>query len=213
MTQTLVSQSAMSVRDIMTTRVHTVDMDDPILTAKRLFDREHCHHAIVLQRKRVFGVVSDRDILKVVSPFVGNSMMERSQDLNTLKKRVHQVMSRHVVTIGQDETVAAAAAKILSERLSCLPVVDDGQSLLGIVTIRDFVQWAVTTSGVQVNPSDECEHDKGILIIIDGIRCYSPQVVIGRLIRAAESSYEEKHGAGTACAKCLPNPRNKTVSG
>ena len=131
----------MFVRDIMTTRVHTVDMDDPMLTAKRLFDREHCHHAVVMQRNRVFGVVSDRDILKVISPFVGNRMMERSQDLNTLKKRVHQIMSRDLVTIGPDETIVEAADKMLSERVSCLPVVDESRSLLGIVTIRDFVVW------------------------------------------------------------------------
>ncbi len=110
-----------------------------------------------------------------------------------------------MVTIGQDETVAAAAARILSERVSCLPVVDDSRSLLGIVTIRDFVAWAVGTSGVHEEPSGEFEHDKGILIIIDGTRCYSPHVAIGRLIRAAERSYEEKYGAGSARAKCLPN--------
>jgi acetoin utilization protein AcuB len=188
-------------------------MDDPMLTAKRLFDREHCHHAIVLERNRVFGVVSDRDILKVVSPFAGNAMMERSQDLNTLKKRIHQIMSRELVTIGPDETVATAAGKMLRERVSCLPVVDDTRSLLGIVTIRDFLAWAVGTSAVHEEPSGEFEHDKGILIIIDGTRCYSPDVAIGRLIRAAERSYEENYGAGSACAKCLPNPQNEVVVG
>ncbi len=148
MPQSLVSQSAMYVRDIMTTPVHTVDMDHSILTAKRLFDREHCHHVVILRRNRAFGVVSDRDILKAISPFVGNRLMERSQDVNTLKKRVHQIMSRHLVTIGPDEAIAEAARRMLSQRVSCLPVVDDSGSLLGIVTIRDFLGWAVDTSGV-----------------------------------------------------------------
>jgi len=211
MPQSLTSPSVIYVRDIMTTPVHTVDMDDPILSVKLLFDRERCHHVVVLRRNRVFGVVSDRDILKTISPFVGNRMMERSQDLNTLKKRVHQIMSRDPVTVGPDEAIPEAAEKMLSERVSCLPVVDDGRSPVGIVTIRDFVAWAVGTSSVCEEYPDEFEHDKGILVIIDGARCYSPHVAIGRLIREAERSYEDKYGAGSARAKCLPSPRMKQL--
>lgn len=213
MQHSLASQSVTYVRDIMTTRVHTLKMDDPMLAAKRLFDGEHCHHAVVLERARVVGVVSDRDILKLVSPFVGNAMMERSQDLNTLKKRVHQIMSRDLVTTVPDETVTNAAEKMLLEGVSCLPVVDDSRSLLGIVTIRDFVACSVGTSGVNESHSGECESDEGILIIIDGTRCYSPHVAIARLLREAERSYDEKCGIASARAKCLPNPRNETVSG
>ena len=77
MPQSLASQSEIYVRDIMTTPVHSVGMDDPMLTAMRLFDREHCHHTVVVGRGRVFGVVSDRDILKAVSPFAGNPMRAR----------------------------------------------------------------------------------------------------------------------------------------
>ena len=88
------------VRDIMTTPVHRVDMDDTLLSVKQLFGRVNCHHVVVLEKKCVFGVVSDRDILKCVSPFVGNRTLERSQDVNTLKRmdhpaRVSPVKVRH----------------------------------------------------------------------------------------------------------------------
>ncbi len=212
MPQPLATQSTMCVQDIMTTPVHTVDMDDSILTAKCLFDRERCHHVVVLERNQVIGVVSDRDILKVVSPFVGHRVMERSQDLNTLKKRVHQIMSRELVTVGPDETIARAAGKMLSEGVSCLPVVDDARAPLGIVTTRDILGWAVDTSGAKEGHYDEFEHDEGILCIIDGTRCYSPHVAIARLIRKAASSYDKEHGADSARAKCLPNPLKAAVA-
>ncbi len=148
MQQSLSRQSVMQVREIMTNPVHTIRLDDSIRVAKNLFDRKHFHHVVVLERKRVVGVVSDRDILKVISPFVGN-MMERSQDRGTLNKRIHQIMTRDLMTIGPDETVAQAAQKMLRERVSCLPVVDENLSLLGIVTIRDFVVWAARVSDVK----------------------------------------------------------------
>lgn len=133
------------VRDIMTSVVHTLHLDDSLYTATRLFEKERFHHVVVLEQQRVFGVVSDRDILKAVSPFVGNPMMERPQDTGTLRKRVHQIMTRKPVTIGPDETVSAAAAKLLSFRVSCLPVVDDEGAVLGIVTVRDLVAQLVAS--------------------------------------------------------------------
>lgn len=131
--------AATPIRDFMTSPVSTISMDDSIMSAKALFDRRRFHHAVVLEHRRAVGVVSDRDILKVISPFVGNEMMERPQDAETLKKHVHQIMTRALVTIGQDETAAAAAKKMLRERVSCLPVVDGRGAPLGIVTLRDIV--------------------------------------------------------------------------
>ena len=125
------------VADVMTTLVHAVTLDDSIRSAKQLFDRHHFHHLVVLERQRVVGVVSDRDILKIISPFVGNRFMERNQDRSTLNKRIHQIMTRNLVTIGPDESLPSAGFKMLNERVSCLPVVDEHRKLLGILTIRD----------------------------------------------------------------------------
>lgn len=174
MPQVAADQSEFPVRDIMTAPVHCVDMDDSLLAVKRIFERERCHHVVILRHRRAHGVVSDRDILRVVSPFIGSKMMERSQDLNTLKKRVHQIMSRNLITITPDDTIAAAAKKMLKERVSCLPVVDDDGSVVGIVTVRDFVAWAVGHAGVNRRNEGELEQDEGVLIIIDGNRCYLP---------------------------------------
>lgn len=203
MRQTPAIQSEHRVRDIMTTPVPSVDMDDSILTVKRLFERERCHHVVITERRRAHGVVSDRDILREVSPFVGNKAMERSQDLNTLKKRVHQVMSRNLITITPDETITAAAETMLRERVSCLPVVDDNETVVGIVTVRCFLAWAAGRSTLHKSQSDELQPDAGILIIIDGNRCYSPDADTARLIREAEKLYNMKNGPGSARAKPL----------
>ncbi len=127
------------VSDIMTPQAHTLHPEDSLRTAASLFEREHFHHAIVMERGRVFGVVSDRDILKAISPFVGNPILERSQDTSTLKKRLHQIMTRKPVTIGPDRTVTSAAEMMLTQRVSCLPVVGEDGSLVGILTARDLV--------------------------------------------------------------------------
>lgn len=142
MQQSSIDHALVCARDIMTAHLCTVRMDDSVLVARDQFDRHKFHHVLVLEGRRVVGVVSDRDILKRLSPFVGNRLMERPQDLNTLKQRIHQVMTRHLVTIGPDDLVGEAAKIMISERVSCLPVVDDNGHPLGILTIRDILTWA-----------------------------------------------------------------------
>lgn len=194
------------LRDIMTTPVQTVDLDEPIQNVARLFERKRFHHVVVMEQDRVFGVVSDRDILKEVSPFVGSRLMERSQDRNTNKRRVHQFMSRDVITAPPDQTAAKAATTMLHHRVSCLPIVDTERSLLGIVTMRDLVAGAVDVDTAAQDEYDATEHDAGILVVIDGVRCYCPHAAIGRVLREAEAVYQKEHRVGSARPAILPCP-------
>ena len=133
----------------MTLHTVTLHPDDSLRTAASLFEREHFHHVVVLEHGRVVGVVSDRDILKSISPFVGNPLLERFQDASTLKKRVHQIMSRKPVTIGPERSVADAARVMLTEHVSCLPVMSDDGQLIGIVTVRDLIAQLVDMKTVE----------------------------------------------------------------
>ena len=54
----------------------------------------------------------------------------------------HQIMSRHVVTVGVDASVADAIAIMLGHHISGLPVVDAAGQLVGIVSEGDFIRRA-----------------------------------------------------------------------
>jgi CBS domain-containing protein len=53
-----------------------------------------------------------------------------------------QIMSRHVVTVGVDASVAEAIAIMLGHHVSGLPVVDAAGRLVGIVSESDFIRRA-----------------------------------------------------------------------
>lgn len=129
----------MDLSRIMTRRVVTVGLDDSVLTARALFEQHRFHHLLVVNRGKVVGVLSDRDLLRTISPFVGK-LAERSQDLHTLKRRVHQVMTRDLVTADEDMSVADAARVMIGFNVSCLPVVDGEGRPVGIVTWKDLVR-------------------------------------------------------------------------
>jgi len=132
----------MRISDVMTRDVITVAMD---ATVEEIRDRLaicSIHHLVVTDRGQVVGVISDRDLLRHLSPFIGTELMERAQDVNTLRKRAHQVMTRQPTTIGPDLTVRDAAAVMLARRISSLPVVDGSGRLCGIVSSWDVLAAA-----------------------------------------------------------------------
>ena len=133
----------MNVSDIMTRPPTKVQMDDTLRHVKALFDEHRFHHLLVVDGGRIVGVVSDRDLLKHISPFAGSAMNERPQDAATLNKHVHQVMTRKPVTAPADLLVAEAAKVMLEHDISCLPVLDPAGKPLGIVTSKDLLRALV----------------------------------------------------------------------
>ncbi len=132
-------EMTMNMRDVMTKAVVTVDAYDTVAHIRDIFENSAFHHLIVTERGRVKGVISDRDLLKNLSPFVGNAHMERQQDSNLLKRKAHQIMSRSPVVASIETHVDDAAERILRHSVSCLPVVTADQRVLGIVTWRDLL--------------------------------------------------------------------------
>jgi len=84
-------------------------------------------------------VVSDRDLLKALSPFVGTAA-ETARDVATLNRRVHQIMSRKPITLPPDASIAEAVRLILEHRISCIPVVDAHFRPVGILSWRDILR-------------------------------------------------------------------------
>ncbi|PJG59097.1 CBS domain-containing protein [Aeromonas cavernicola] len=128
----------MLISDIMTTRVATVSMDDRLSVIKDIFEQAHFHHLLVLEEDELVGVISDRDMLHAISPYLG-SEAETHRDAETLNRRAHQIMSRHPVTISPHRPVREGMALMLEKGVSCLPVLENGL-LVGIISWKDFLR-------------------------------------------------------------------------
>lgn len=135
------------VEHIMTKPVQTIVMDDSVHTIREMFQANHYHHLIVVgDEGECVGVVSDRDLLKNISPFVGRPG-ERASDISCLKRRAHQIMTRQLVAVRKNTSLRAAMRVMLDHKISCLPVVDAKKHCIGIVTLRDIVKWSVDVMG------------------------------------------------------------------
>lgn len=130
----------LTLRQTMSPRVVSVSMDDSLRVVRQLFEEHRFHHLLVVDGRRLIGVISDRDLLKHLSPFLGHDLAERTQDVATLNKRAHQIMTRKPISAGPEMTIHEAIRLILQNHISCLPVVDEQSRPVGIVTWRDLLK-------------------------------------------------------------------------
>jgi acetoin utilization protein AcuB len=92
----------------------------------------------------LLGVVSDRDLLKALSPNIGTST-ESYKDTATLNKRVHQIMSREPSRLHPEATLLEAINVFNTHTISCIPIVDHADRPVGILSWRDILK-ALPTS-------------------------------------------------------------------
>jgi acetoin utilization protein AcuB len=129
----------MKAKDIMSSPPVTVSPEEKLWAVKRIFEKHHFHHVLVVEQGKLTGVMSDRDYLKSVSPNVKNGALT-STDLNNMNRKVHQIMSHKLVTIKPDDQVMTAVMLFNEHKISCLPVVD-GEKAVGIVSWRDVMRF------------------------------------------------------------------------
>jgi CBS domain-containing protein len=136
----------MRVRDVMTTEVTTVAPDTDLRDVAALLVQKRISGVPVVEGGRVLGVVSEGDILFKERPSTGlqRGVLAWLMDEGDLMLKIeattaHLAMTSPPVTIGPERGVADAAALMLEERVSRLPVVE-GSRLVGIVTRHDLVR-------------------------------------------------------------------------
>jgi CBS domain-containing protein len=125
--------SARTARDVMSASPLQVRQSDELALAAQIMAHAATRHLpVVGGAGEVVGVVSERDILRhrVVRGEAGT------------RDCVGVAMSHPAVTVDAGETLAMAETLVLSRRIGCLPVVEQGR-LVGMLTTTDLVRGAL----------------------------------------------------------------------
>ncbi len=130
----------MKISSIMTRDVVTVKTNDSIQTICEIFNNFEFHHILVLENQKLVGIISDRDLLKAVNPFLDTSS-EKKHGAIALDKKAHQIMSKTLITVNMETSIEEASDLLLDNIISCLPVVSQQGSVEGIVTWKDILRF------------------------------------------------------------------------
>lgn len=133
----------MFVRDQMSSPVVTVNPDMPFQDALRLMqERQFRRLPVVNEKGKLIGIVAERDLLYASpSPATSLSVWEMNYMLSKIK--VERLMTREVIATTPETTIEGAAYKMITNRIGGMPVIDENNIPIGIITETDIFKTLV----------------------------------------------------------------------
>ncbi len=125
----------MTVRAILDTKGHqilSVGPDDKLSVAITLLGERKIGAVLVMNQGRMEGILSERDIVRVLG----------ERGARVLDEPVSGVMTRKVVSCRQSDTVSGIMEMMTLGKFRHLPVVEDGR-VVGLISIGDIVKRRV----------------------------------------------------------------------
>ena len=117
------------VSQIMSKDIVTIDPTKTLYEAEALFKKHHIRHIPVVEGRKLIGVLSLTDLLRI-------SFADLSDDMFTIP----QVMAKVPLSISPDTTIKEAAEILAGQTFHALPVTENG-NLVGMLTTTDLIKY------------------------------------------------------------------------
>ena len=131
----------MRVEQIMTRTVRTCHPGDSLSTAARIMWEGDCGCVPIVEHgadgARVIGIITDRDIC----------MAGYTQGRPLSAIEVESAMARHVHSCRATDSINEALSMLRKHQLHRLPVVDNGDHLIGMLSLADAAREAAREHG------------------------------------------------------------------
>ncbi len=144
------------VRDIMTAPVITVGPDMSVKDLAALFREQRVGGVPVVQDGRLIGMVTEGDMMAMDADiqyphwfelfdsviYLGSQKKFKAQLEKAAAANVEQLMTHRekVMTVGPDDPARQAANLMVKHHFDRVPVVDEDDDLLGLVTRHDIMK-------------------------------------------------------------------------
>ncbi|MBI2997025.1 MAG: CBS domain-containing protein [Deltaproteobacteria bacterium] len=126
------------VRDRMCSSVISVTSDDTLKTAMDLLARKKIRELPVIEKSRLVGIVTDRDLREIAPSYpLFRDSQEIRQHLKRLK--VADAMTVDPLVVDPEAPLVSAAEMLLRYQIGALPVVEN-QRVVGIVSVSDILK-------------------------------------------------------------------------
>jgi len=116
------------VRDVMVTEVVTIEPLASLVEAARRMAEANVGMLPVVDAGRVVGVITDRDIV----------VRAVARECDPAATRVNDCLSASVIPAHPDCPTAEAIVTMAQAQVGRLPVIDDDQRLVGVVTLSSM---------------------------------------------------------------------------
>lgn len=147
----------MKVKDYMTKDVFTVTSDVKITDAVDIMEGNNFHRLPVVENNQFIGLITEELIAKG-SPSKVSSLSIYEMNYLFDKVLVKDLMKTEVITISDDIHVEEAAVLMAEKDITVLPVVNDTNEVIGIITHKDIFKALIQLTGYQ---------EKGARVVVE----------------------------------------------
>jgi CBS domain-containing protein len=120
------ARRALTVRDLMTTRVVTTGPDEPVAAAAEAMVQRGVGSALIMQGRFLAGILTERDVLRAAA-----------SGIDLTHSPVSAWMTRDPEPASPDTPVEDAAQLMLLHGFRHLPVLE-GREVRGMISLRDL---------------------------------------------------------------------------
>ncbi|PIE68751.1 MAG: hypothetical protein CSA21_05635 [Deltaproteobacteria bacterium] len=138
----------MLIREWMTREVITVAPDTSMMKAAKIL-KEHTIRRlpVVDENGKIVGIVTDSDI-KEASPSKATTLDVHELYYLLSEIKVKNIMTSHPFCVNEDGTVEKAAVIMREKKIEALPVINDQDKVVGIITETDIFKVMIEITGV-----------------------------------------------------------------
>ncbi len=138
----------MFVSERMTKDVSVVTPEDSVAKAFQILkEKRHSQLPVVDNKGKLVGLVTEK-LLTEVSPSKATSLSVYEINYLLSKTKVADIMKTNIFTTNPEQLIEDAAFVMKSNDIGSLPVVDDSNKLVGIVTRLDIFSAFIDIMGV-----------------------------------------------------------------
>jgi CBS domain-containing protein len=134
--------SEMTIKERMKTDFISIGSQERLVHARRLIFDEDVGRLPVLDDGELEGILTAKDIALSMMSF-RKVVPDKHQPARIRNLLVEDVMTQNIKTINQNAVVSEAATMMLENNFSGLPVVDDDDKMVGLITKTDFLDLMV----------------------------------------------------------------------
>jgi len=130
------------VQDWMSTEVVTIVPNAPLIEAHRLMIDNDIRRLPVLKNDRLVGIVTRGDV-RGAEPSQASSLSIWEINYLLAKLEIAEIMTKNPLTASPEMTIGEVANIMLENKISGLPVVDETDKVVGVITESDIFRMIV----------------------------------------------------------------------
>jgi CBS domain-containing protein len=131
------SRQAFKVADVMTSSPLTVDPNDTIAEAEEIMNEQNIRQLPVVRARELVGIITDRDIRS----FLGGRGLDAAEERETaMSTKAAAVMTTKPASVTPEDDLSDAVELLIEGKMGGIPVVDEEERLVGIVTYIDALR-------------------------------------------------------------------------